>query len=40
MNVALPVFPGREGAQFWWILGVMLVITVTVYLFFRRKGWI
>ena len=27
MNVTLPVFPGGEGAQFWWIVGIMVAIT-------------
>jgi magnesium transporter len=40
MNVTLPTFPGGERAQFWWILGVMLAITATVYVVFRRKDWI
>ena len=27
MNVTLPHFPGGEGAQFWWIVGIMVAIT-------------
>ncbi len=40
MNVALPVFPGGERAQFWWIFGGMTAITTAIYLAFRRKGWL
>jgi magnesium transporter len=40
MNVPLPAFPGGQGAQFWWVAGVMLVLSVVMLLAFRRKGWI
>jgi magnesium transporter len=40
MNVTLPSFPGGDRAQFWWIFSGMLVITVSVYIFFRRRDWI
>jgi magnesium transporter len=40
MNVPLPEFPGGDRAQFWWILGIMIVLTVTMLWFFRRKRWI
>ena len=26
MNVPLPLFPGGDGAQFWWLLGIMPAI--------------
>lgn len=40
MNVVLPAFPGGEGAQFWWVIGVMTVITGTLWMLFRRTGWL
>ena len=40
MNVLLPMFPGGEPAQFWWIAGGMGVITAAAYYTFRRKGWL
>jgi magnesium transporter len=40
MNVALPVFPGGEEGQFWWVIGIMAVMTGAAYIGFRRKGWL
>lgn len=40
MNVLLPIMPGGERAQFWWIVGGMGVITGAAYYAFRRKGWL
>jgi magnesium transporter len=40
MNVPLPVFPGGEAAQFWWLLGMMMGVTAAMLYAFRRKGWI
>jgi magnesium transporter len=40
MNVTLPRFPGGEAAQFWWISGIMVTITVTMLAIFRRLRWI
>jgi magnesium transporter len=40
MNVPLPQFPGGEAAQFWWIAGIMLLITGSMLTFFRRNHWI
>jgi magnesium transporter len=40
MNVALPTMPGGEGAQFWWVMGVMAMITLVAYAAFRRKNWL
>jgi magnesium transporter len=40
MNVALPGFPGGERVQFWWIIGVMGLITAALYLAFRRRKWL
>jgi magnesium transporter len=40
MNIPLPMFPGREETQFWWIAGIMVVIIGAMLYVFRRKGWI
>jgi magnesium transporter len=40
MNVPLASFPGGEHVQFWWILGIMIGLTVVMLWFFRRKRWI
>jgi magnesium transporter len=40
MNVPLPQFPGPEWAQFWWIVGVMVAITVAVFWLFKRRDWL
>ena len=40
MNVALPVFPGGEAAQFWWVEGAMLAISGAMLAVFRRNGWL
>jgi magnesium transporter len=40
MNVPLHHFPGGDGAQFWWILGIMAAISAVMLVFFRRRGWI
>ena len=40
MNVPLPHLPGGEGAQFWWILGIMFIMSGTMLVYFRRKHWI
>ena len=40
MNVQLHHFPGGDAAQFWWIIGVMIVISVGMLGFFRRLRWI
>ncbi len=40
MNVPLPHLPGGEGAQFWWILAIMLATSVVMLWFFRRRHWI
>jgi len=40
MNVPLPHLPGGEGAQFWWVMGIMLGMSVAMLLYFRLKKWI
>ena len=40
MNVILPTMPGGEGAQFWWVMAGMAVITLVAYVAFRRKNWL
>jgi Mg2+ and Co2+ transporter CorA len=40
MNVPLPQFPGGEGAQFWWISGIMSAITIGVYAVFKHQEWL
>jgi magnesium transporter len=40
MNVQLPKFPGGEGAQFWWITGIMSVLTFAVYTAFKHRDWL
>lgn len=40
MNVPLPMLPGSERSQFWWITGIMITISVAMLVVFRRKRWI
>ena len=40
MNVPLPVFPGGDTMQFWWISGCMAVITAVMLAVFRHNGWL
>ena len=40
MNVPLPDFPGGEATQFWWVVGVMVVISAVMLAVFRRNGWL
>ncbi len=39
MNVKLPVFPGGERIQFWWIVAMAVVIAVLMLAYFRRRRW-
>lgn len=39
MNVPLPVFPGSEGMQFWWLLGLMLAASGAMLWVFRLRRW-
>jgi magnesium transporter len=40
MNVTLPDFPGGGTADFWWMVGLMIAVSVTMLWFFRRRGWL
>jgi magnesium transporter len=40
MNVPLPHFPGGEAVQFWWVIGIMLVVTSGMLTLLRVKRWI
>ena len=40
MNVPLPHLPGSQGVQFWWVMGLMLVLSGVMLWYFRRKGWL
>ncbi|MFN7984779.1 MAG: magnesium/cobalt transporter CorA [Vicinamibacterales bacterium] len=40
MNVHLPEFPGGDGAQFWWLAGIMLGVIVLMLGLFRRNRWL
>jgi magnesium transporter len=40
MNVPLPPFPGGEGVQFWWILGVMVATLLVLVGYFKRRRWL
>jgi magnesium transporter len=39
MNVPLPHLPGGEGAQFWWVVAMMVSASLAMFVFFRRSGW-
>lgn len=40
MNVPLPVFPGGEQVQFWWVGGIMAGISAIMLWLFRKNDWI
>jgi magnesium transporter len=40
MNVTLPHLPGGPDVQFWWILGIMMLMSAGMLVYFRRKRWI
>lgn len=40
MNVPLPAFPGGDAAQFWWVLGIMLVVSAAMLGLFRLRRWL
>jgi magnesium transporter len=40
MNILLPRFPGSDAAQFWWLVGGMVLLSATMLGVFRRLRWI
>jgi magnesium transporter len=40
MNVPLPAYPGAPPTQFWWIVVMMLTLSLAMLWVFRRKGWL
>jgi magnesium transporter len=40
MNVPLPMFPGADAAQFWWVFGSMAAISLVMLALFKRNGWL
>jgi len=40
MNVMLPQFAGGPAAQFWWIVGILIAMTLVMLAVFRSKHWI
>jgi magnesium transporter len=40
MNVTLPQFPGGDGLQFWWIVGLMIAAAAVMLALFRRLRWL
>ena len=40
MNVPLPMFPGGDAMQFWWVTGCMVAIAGVMLGFFRHNGWL
>lgn len=40
MNIPLPVFPGGEAMQFWWITGSLAVVSGLMLAVYRRVGWL
>jgi len=39
MNIPLPMFPGADAAQFWWVGGVMATIAAGMLTLFWWKRW-
>ena len=40
MNVPLPTIGGSEATEFWWIIGLMTIVTGILYVVFRRMRWL
>jgi magnesium transporter len=40
MNVTLPDFPGEGTADFWWMVGLMMAVSLGMLWFFRRRRWL
>jgi magnesium transporter len=39
MNVKIPILPGGEAAQFWWVCGLMFAISGGFLAYFKRRHW-
>jgi magnesium transporter len=40
MNIGLPHFPGGPEVQFWWVIGIMIVLALGMLTLLRTKRWI
>jgi magnesium transporter len=40
MNITLPVFPGGEDVQFWWVAAIMVAIGGAMLAVFHRQKWL
>lgn len=40
MNVELPHLPGGPNSQFWWIVGMMVATSASMFWFFRTRRWL
>ena len=40
MNVPLPHLPGGDAAQFWWVVGGIVGISIGMLAYFRSRRWI
>ena len=40
MNLDLPRLPGGPAAQFWWLVGFMVVLVIAMLAVFRHKQWV
>ena len=40
MNVPIPHLPGPDALQFWWVVGMSLVVVVSMLAAFRWKDWL
>jgi magnesium transporter len=40
MNVRIPQFPGGDLAQFWWLVGLMALLSAVMLWAFRRMKWL
>lgn len=40
MNVKLPVLPGGEDMQFWWVMGLLTATVCAMVAFFKTRKWL
>ncbi|MBI4477306.1 MAG: magnesium/cobalt transporter CorA [Acidobacteria bacterium] len=40
MNLVLPHLPGGDATQFWWVLGLMVVMAVVMVAWFVKRKWL